>query len=289
MTLQEVQLPGKNADPSLRPIFSKINPTEPINCLKCHGQDPHLLFEPYNIWPGFFGSISRNKIDLIQKGSSEEKYYDNLLSTLWKKDKLWGMSAKETAPSRYTKLTWKEKGLQISEIDKKLHYAPRVRVLNEAEKLSVAHSKIFDPNSFFSQKIAELNNRRILKQIVDAPHFNEFKWAIAAVGYLEDQGCDDISSFLPQTMRSKLRPFDAFTQEFMKLRKAQFEKVKTTLLENAGQDSRLIVNDYTDDSIVAGFQKLIYLGGAMGLDTDSWSTSFGGQTYNMTSPDKEVL
>ena len=40
---------------------------EGLSCTDCHGTEPQAKWEAYNSWDGFFGSVSREGEDVMQK------------------------------------------------------------------------------------------------------------------------------------------------------------------------------------------------------------------------------
>ena len=57
--LREIEFDGLNS-----PLSKTIEVNSP-KCLTCHGSDPRGLWDPYNMWPGVYGSLSRGRIDFI--------------------------------------------------------------------------------------------------------------------------------------------------------------------------------------------------------------------------------
>jgi hypothetical protein len=56
--------------PGAGPLDPEPQPN-PATCLSCHGSDPRPLFDAYNFWPGFYGSVGRGFCDTMQISTPE--------------------------------------------------------------------------------------------------------------------------------------------------------------------------------------------------------------------------
>lgn len=72
--LRELTFNGK-----ISPVALPVD-VNPAKCTQCHGSDPRGLWEPYNTWPGVYGSLSRGSVDFIRMGTTEYNNFQIFLN-----------------------------------------------------------------------------------------------------------------------------------------------------------------------------------------------------------------
>ena len=153
-----------------RPRVSQANPAV---CLGCHGgDDPRPNWEPYNRWPGAFGSVAAG----ISIDRSPE-------------------SALQLEPFR--------KFIQ----NQAQH--PRYRFLGQAYDTYYPSIGFYDVDSVgrLTQQLARLNIQRVVRLIQSKPHYFEYKFAILGAVFCEQP----ISPFLPPEL-AKIHEQKTFTK-----------------------------------------------------------------------------
>lgn len=63
------------SNPFDRPVI--VNPPE---CTHCHKADPRPNWDPYNIWPGVYGSLARSGCATMQAGTDELRNYQRFMT-----------------------------------------------------------------------------------------------------------------------------------------------------------------------------------------------------------------
>ncbi len=146
------------------PVVSEVNPAR---CRSCHGDDPRPIWDTYPVWPGAYGEVEGQR--------------DGAEATA-------GLSAflSERASS------------------------PRYRALVGAESLSerVAFSptgaydgrRVSSRNADFGARLQRLVYRAIARQVVTAPRFGAFRYALLAS---LDRQCLDLESFVPDPLKRR--------------------------------------------------------------------------------------
>jgi hypothetical protein len=168
--LETMEWDEKSASFKFREIIfdGKKNPlipepeTNPQKCLACHGQDPRPIWEPYNFWPGVYGSLSRLGCDVIHPDSKEAKMYESFLKT-------------GRISSRYKDLPTKDSG----EGFKKLYHGSSA--CPEEKHINVSSGFSKSPNSKLNHELNKLNAKRIERMIKDSPKYPMLKYAVNAI------------------------------------------------------------------------------------------------------------
>lgn len=159
--MREIRLPGKNS----KKIEAKVSEPNPRQCLHCHGTPPLPVFESYNTWPGCFGSLSRDKNDVMLKNSTEEKNY-----------KTWKDSLKQkTAPLRYTSLYWSDRAnvITLPPSDKNNY--------TRQELVTATHGKDFAPNAKLTGHVNAMSQASMFQFIQNHPDYEYFKYTLAGI------------------------------------------------------------------------------------------------------------
>jgi hypothetical protein len=268
--LREVYLPGRNAPSSSRVEISEPNPER---CLKCHGEDPRPLIQPYNTWPFWIGSLSRSHFDIIQVGSPEEE----IATQIYRKVK---------SDPAFAYLKWKDKAPQI--FGGPYGNEPR------PELIGVEHSLSDAPNSDINDLFSNVNSLRVSRMLLQAvernpeyfPALHEF---IAMEMFPEtEEGTSPLNllAALPNEGRELKLPPASDPELCSSLMEANFSKVAAKLETT---------NPVRDRSygplapyIVSPTAKLQILGTALKLNPRDFSMSLD-QPYNLMAPSRHFL
>jgi cytochrome c553 len=140
-------------DPELARVAQSNGRPDPVECLGCHGSDPHPIFDSYRLWPGFYGSAR----DRLYEGSMELTSYRTFL---------------------------REK----AGIYRALHFAPDAEVSPYALDSSGVAADDFAPNMRLGMALAELNRERIARLIEASPMYAMYRDKLLA-GLL---GCEHL-------------------------------------------------------------------------------------------------
>ena len=157
-TLYLVSFPGPNAPPGSKAIFSLPNsgphlPSEKGVCVTCHGNPARSRIESYNMWPGFYGSLSRDGFDVIARGSQEKHDYVASEKVL-----------KESP--RFSFLEWHNKSdpNRFNETFKQISNAYNS---GGTQVDPIWHSKYQDPNAEFTHLFEYQNGRQIAQELLN--------------------------------------------------------------------------------------------------------------------------
>jgi hypothetical protein len=154
------------------PVFSELNPPA---CRDCHGDDPRPIWDAYPVWPGAYGEVERHR--------------DSPAATAG----FAAFLAERPGNPRYRVLLGAE---SISA----LVWAPP----DAAYRGQEAPSR----NADFGLKLQRLVYRAIGRQVIGAPRFGAYRYALLAA---LDPQCLDIETFLPDVA---LRRFDRRARTF---------------------------------------------------------------------------
>ena len=140
--LEEIQFPGGGAPAH----FSEKNPEK---CLRCHGENPHPLWDAPPSWPGSYG----------------ERYHEKL--SAGESQGLYAYLRGQADHPRYRYLT-------------------NTRVYQDESTFYPSHHNIYEgketeaPNAQLSKLLTTLNNEKIMQQVVSHPRFDQFRYALLA-------------------------------------------------------------------------------------------------------------
>lgn len=144
-----------------RPTLSEMNPKK---CLECHQSpnrknvDPRPNWEAYNTWPGFYGSID-DDVALFKNNIENDPQYDKkldqiLFSEVYKEEEWHLLFKNEIKP-----------------------FHPRYSLLSDV--LEVGNYANEDTlNGTFTDRVANLNFRRVVRLMTETPIFERVKWTI---------------------------------------------------------------------------------------------------------------
>jgi hypothetical protein len=127
----------------------------PSACLSCHSSDPRPIFDAYNFWPGFYGSVSRVGCATMQAGTPEMAGYTAFL-------------ANHRNADRYQFLP--------PEID--FGGCPA----SPENELTVRNAVSTTPHDDLTDFIFELNGRRILRKLAESPLLTAYTPFLTAIG-----------------------------------------------------------------------------------------------------------
>ena len=206
--LREIEFDGLNS-PLSKPI--EINP---VRCTNCHGVDPRGLWDPYNMWPGVYGSLSRGRVDFISLTSKEHEYFQTFLQE------------KKTNP-RYSFIKHEYK--KLSELDPSsvlIPYDPKK--MQDALVIQDGHTTF--PNQIIGIIIGDFNLKRLGRTLVNAPTVKREKiqYLLEAVRrdeahFLNQPGFIDLNKF-ERICSKNLGDFFPDQEKFKYVEYAEFHK-----------------------------------------------------------------
>jgi len=292
--LFEVRLAGKNSNRNLIPQVSKPNPAK---CLECHGESPQPIWEPYNLWPGVYGSVSRLGFDVLMKSDEKHNFYEYDEYVKWT-DKIFASEESRQKYARYTKLAWQKTARTSALLSKEA----------EEHLLRVKHSSSSDPAAMISFRTAKITAIVAASTVKSHKKYDEFSpaWAYLVncsgykgevtgssgftplVAYGDDEQLDSlqflVDNLSPKFKSSFLKLVSENKQESQKDLEKQVKEVYTrnpipytqSGLEAFGMAARL-------DGITNKTLAYLLLE-KMGLETLRFTSSFR-QLFNDTPPD----
>lgn len=160
----EVKFPGeKNKN-----LEVKISERNPKQCMHCHRGNETLarpIWEPYNFWPGVYGSTSREKIAVMKKSSMEHQFYKSFRSEV----------KKPGICNRYSRLHWKNEsnpyskqlGTNIGEVG--------------LVPASLSRCGGMGTNDVFTDLLVKLNSEKSINELENHPLYPYFDSAIYAI------------------------------------------------------------------------------------------------------------
>jgi len=180
----------------------------PLKCQACHGKDPRPNWDPYNIWAGSFGSVSRLGCDTMQAGTEELRKYQEFMDGNRKRD-------------RYAHLP-----TEMS-TDGKCPDDP-------AKEVTFRNAAHLDPNALFTQKVVDLNYQRLARLVMQSPRYQKLRPFLAA----QSNHCVDantVEEYFPQGY--------AKTEGFLSHDEALADVVTTGKLDFAQRLARFSMNN----------------------------------------------
>lgn len=170
---------------------------DPSDCKRCHGPDPKPNWEPYNLWPGAYGSLH----DSILERSSEKEAFINFLNHI-------------PSSPRYQFLP------------QPFHVESEDSLGNKNFYLLTAG---VGPGSTLSMLLSSLNLDRIAKKIVQSPSHSRYRPAITAALL----GCPEkIEDFLPSDLKENHAiSFDTVFLETKNLMEKDLARKKRVLID----------------------------------------------------------
>lgn len=202
--LREIEFDGMS-----KPLDKKI-PVNSSRCTNCHGADPKGLWDPYNMWPGAYGSLSRGGMDFIKLNSLEHQYLQEFID-------------EKPKNPRYQFLEHDFKTLSEWSSKAKLVRPFNSQTMHDAIIVSDGHSSI--PNQRLGMIMGEENLKRLGRSILRLPEkklsslkFLMYGLAIDekySVPFDKTYSCvKEIETFLPQKLKTALVSFSDFQVDF---------------------------------------------------------------------------
>lgn len=225
--LRELEFDGVNSP------LSKAVEVNPQRCLSCHGADPRGLWDPYNMWPGVYGSLSRGRVDFITVGSLEYRYFQDFLQE------------KKTNP-RYSFISHNYDYLsQVDSTKLLIPYDPA----KMKDALILKDGNTTFPNQIIGMIIGDFNLKRLGRILNSAPVQRRSK-----IQYLVEAIRRDEEAFLGQTgfidlKQMKFECSGALSEFFpeRKFRYASYNDFHKELMEMNSQDhlrQKALVNQF---------------------------------------------
>lgn len=226
--LREIEFDGVNSP------LSKSIELNPARCLACHGSDPRGLWDPYNMWPGVYGSLSRGRIDFISLTSKEYEFFQDFLAE------------KKTNP-RYSFIKHNYKKLSTLDASSMLRPFDPVK-MQDALVLQDGHTTF--PNQIIGMIIGDFNLKRLGRNLSKAPETKRKK-----LQYLVEAVRRDEAAFLNQTGFIDLMKFehtcsanlDDFFPRGKQFNYSPYPDFHKSIMEMNGQDhirQKKIVNQF---------------------------------------------
>lgn len=264
--LYAYNLPGKGQDLSKHPV--KVTGPNDGKCTACHGANPNAKWEPYNTWPGFFGSRSRDGEDIMRVGSKEHSLYHDFLKKVFK-DK-----ASEEEFARYTKLTWRrDQPTKPTEItpERLKYYLDKGEIPER-----IQHSSTTQPNPELNKMLSVWRGRMILKTLVKSPEYPQVKNALMAINF----GCTTV---LPETTIASYLPPALSHRSYGELKKkidASLAKEQGTVFDEVNRDNPfdnkgryMLVGSSPNGRAQEQVNQFAYVWQAVGQSFDTWNTA----------------
>jgi len=169
-------------------IKTKTDPTSvseahfqenPSSCVRCHRTNFRPNWDTYSLWPGFYGSDDGT----IKNGTKEDEYFRSFLARV-KRD-----------PGRHGSLV----GLQtLDKLPKEKDGSYEVANTESLEGTDRSGSpQVF----FFTERLQDLNHRRIVQELKDRGIYDASKYAV--LGALA--GCPNYEDFFPKDWGVRLK------------------------------------------------------------------------------------
>ncbi len=202
--LRELEFDGIN-----RPLRKKVE-VNPSRCTNCHGADPKGLWDPYNMWPGAYGSLSRGGMDFIKLGSLEHRYLKEFLE-------------EKSRNPRYSFLEDNFKTLSQWSSEAKLSRPFNAQTMHDAIIVSDGHSSI--PNQRLGMIMGEENLKRLGRSILNlsGKKINALKYIVFGlatdekytVPFDKSYSCaKELKSFLPPLLQATFVSFSKFQIDY---------------------------------------------------------------------------
>lgn len=269
--------PGKN-DRGLKPRVSEKNPQR---CLTCHGgAEAKPLWEPYNFWPGTYGSITGRGAEFLSYNSREYAGYNRFLNAHW--DTKTGKSLSSDDP--YTKFTMRWNELVTD------------RKAREQGFVASIHGTNRMPNRALTEIFYKANFTRIARKLVTRTKFENEKYLLAWWSrcfqailpdtyninkWAGDFGIDD----LYQRTYRQLTPYSRLRDELEEKFRADYRAAVSVLNEDS---SDLGGNLFAEREAIfynESAPMLKRLAEILGdIDVEQWNLSFKLQQVNFATP-----
>jgi hypothetical protein len=147
--LREIDFDG-SAVPNMKRV--EVNPSK---CLSCHGTSPRGLWDPYNSWPGVYGSLSRGGVDFIRFQTREHQYFEQFLSL-------------KSANPRYSFLPLTVKPLSQRSAEEKILRPFQPDIMHDAITFDDGHTSL--PNQWVGMQIGDRNFERIASLMMETKY-----------------------------------------------------------------------------------------------------------------------
>ncbi len=258
---------------SFHPGTSPVDPAPAVNpplCLSCHGSDPRPNWDTYNVWPGVYGSVSRLNCDAMEPGTPELTHYLEFQKT-------------NRSSERYQYVP-----KELTDFGSCPH--------DPAVEMTFVNATVTDPNADLSQKIFQLNLRRIQRLVRTSAAYSKYRFLWAALS----RNClsaENLESYFPPGFASQkgFPVYDDWVTQVVARAKAEFAQRLALFEKNnkgsAAEASRQPI-DFMDDKdpLGGGFGHrfavswITLLANRMGLDQDRWSTAFEFGSLDYATP-----
>ena len=291
---REVQFDG------IRDPLARTIDTNPQKCLACHGQSPRGLWDPYNIWPGVYGSLSRGGVDFIKLGTPEYRKFQLFLKE------------KKSNP-RYQILEDSYPTLSERNKAEKLLRPFDPSIMNDA--LTVADGHTTYPNQRVGMIIGEQNLQRIANLMSTIPKEKKEAYQYLIRGLMLDEKYEDVrkktydcakkvDSFFPATQQN-FKPFAQYAREINEAVQADYGRMKSLVeIDNLGlskvspgfnsedpfdqkmkeralfYDPLMLPSLFSQKDGFGGYTVLAYVFEKLGFSTHEMSTAVNSARFN---------
>lgn len=145
----------------------------PRSCVRCHqsGGEIHPNFPQYNNWPGAFGSLGREHVEVIVRGSEEDRRYQQFVEQSQGRGRFqWLPRLTPEQIQQQREDFARAYGIQMSDL-----------AFNPAFHRIFPNGATSAPNQLLNVHIEELNSLRMARTIVRHPHLDAFVPLLAAL------------------------------------------------------------------------------------------------------------
>jgi hypothetical protein len=235
--LRTIQFPDP-AGGSTGVVISEVNPPR---CLRCHGTDPRPIWDAYPSWPGLYGDR-----DTWPWAAADSEGFAGFL-------------AGRASSPRYAALI---------DAESVARRPPR--------RATAAYGGEDRPsrNASFGMKLQDLQYRAIARQVLAAPRFRPFAYAL--LGSLDAQ-CLDIERFVPGPVRAT---FGQPLADFQRL--TDQANATATISKRSRMRGRDEPPLHARPETLTQFRYLVENG--LKISTSLWTLAFEGGSYDFTSP-----
>jgi cytochrome c551/c552 len=303
--IEVMQFDDNNKDFKFREIIfdgkkNPLNPPPEINpqkCLECHGNPPRPNWEPYNIWPGAYGSIDRSICETMIIGTKEWEFYQKFQNGNRNK-------------GRYSHLP-KEISIKTENENriKNKRYPCPDHLENE---VTISNGISTSTNGSLTDKLSRLNFSRIANLITKSPNYNQYEYLLNAFakGCMKDKHTYSknaqytLDDFFVETGKKddeRKQKLNQLKNEIEKISEEQFQTRKNNFMKNnsyikKSKDGREPINFIKENNsqgysmehgpfdaleLVTRFK---YLMDMMKIDFNNFTMSFKDGQYDFSAP-----
>lgn len=245
VTSQFVLPDAARADPAMARLARQNGRQNRQQCLQCHGADPRPIFDSYNVWPGFYGSLA----DEPGLHPRERTLYPEFLRT---------QRGRKDLPYRYLTFKPRDKRLPSAVYPFMPSNGHTPAPLARPEELNLL------PNTRLGMALTELNRQRIFRQMKRSPHYQARKYAL-------------LSGLAGCTQMPISKAFEARVLELTERENAA--KLRLAGVEPTSRLGKLLAMQELNVDLKRGLAEILYVAEALSISRpgglpEDWSMAF---------------